>query len=81
MVCRRLDGTAVFGVAEIAQAAGYSTNLGKRVPNSRGQKRGDLEIKRLNVAGTSDLIIDVAVVHEFHSSVAQADRHGQLRAT
>ena len=46
MVGRRLDGTAVFGVAEIAQAAGYSTNLGKRVPNSRGQKRGDLEIKR-----------------------------------
>jgi hypothetical protein len=33
----------------------------------------------LNVAGTSDIIIDVAVVHEFHGSVAQADRHGQLR--
>ena len=51
MVCRRLDGTAVFGVAEIAQAAGYSTNLGKRVPNSRGQKRGDLEIKRAAIDG------------------------------
>ena len=51
-------------VADIAQAAGYSTNRGKRVPTS-GQKRGDLEIKRLNVAWTSDLVIDVAVVHEF----------------
>ena len=33
----------------------------------------------MNVAGTSDIIIDVAVVHEFHGSVAQPDRHGQLR--
>jgi hypothetical protein len=66
-------------IAEIAQAAGYSTNRGKR--NSCGQKRGDLEIKRLNVAGASDLNIDVAVVHEFYGSVAQADRHGQLRHT
>jgi hypothetical protein len=60
-------------IAEIAHATGYSTNSCKRVPNSRGQKRGDLEIKHLNVAGTSDIIIDVAVVHEFHGSVAQPD--------
>ena len=66
-------------VADIAQAAGYSTNRGKRVPTSSGQKRGELEIKRLNVAGTSDLVIDVAVVHEFHGSVVQVERHGQLR--
>jgi hypothetical protein len=66
-------------IAEIAQAAGYSTNCGNRVPKSLGQKRGDLEIKRLNVAGTSDIIIGVAVVHEFHGSVGQADRHSQLR--
>jgi hypothetical protein len=66
-------------IAEIAQAAGYSTNRGKHVPTSSGNKRGDLEIKRLNVAGTLDIIIDVAVVHEFHGSVAQDDRHGQLR--
>jgi hypothetical protein len=33
----------------------------------------------LNVVGTSDIIIDVAVVHEFHDSVAQADCHGHLR--
>ena len=30
-------------VADIAQAAGYRTNRGKRIPTSRGQKRGDLE--------------------------------------
>ena len=66
-------------IAEIAQAAGFSTNHGKRVPTSSGQKRGDLEITRLNVSGTSDIIIDVAVVHEFHGSVTQDERHGQLR--
>ena len=66
-------------VADIAQAAGYSTNRGKRVPTSSGQKRGDLEIKRLNVAGTPDIVVDVAVVHDFHGSVVDAERHGQLR--
>ena len=30
-------------VADIAHAAGYRTNRGKRIPTSRGQKRGDLE--------------------------------------
>ena len=38
-----------------------------------------MEIKALNVAGTLDLIIDVAVVHEFHGKVAHPERHGQLR--
>ena len=38
-----------------------------------------MEIKALNVAGTLDLIIDVAVVHEFHGNVAHPDRHGKLR--
>ena len=42
-------------VADIAHAAGFRTNRGSRVPNSRGQRRGDLEIKGLNVAGTTDL--------------------------
>ena len=44
-----------------------------------GQKRGDLEIKGLNVAGTTDLIIDVAVVHECHGKVTNPECHGQLR--
>ena len=37
---------------------------------------------RLNVAGTTDLIVDVAActaVHEFHGNVADPARHGQLR--
>jgi hypothetical protein len=67
------------GLADIAHAAGYITNRGKRVPTSRGQKRGVLEIKRLQVAGTLDLVIDVAMVHDFHGSVAQPARHGQPR--
>ena len=33
-----------------------------------------MEIKALNVAGTLDLIIDVAVVHEFHGKVAHPGR-------
>ena len=50
--------------ADIAQDAGFRTNRGSRVPTSRGQRRGDLEIKGLNVAGTPDLIVDVALVHD-----------------
>jgi hypothetical protein len=30
-------------IAQIVQATGYSTNRGKRVPNSLGLKCGDLE--------------------------------------
>ena len=48
-------------VADIAHNAGFRTNRGSRVPLSSGQRRGDLEIKGLNVAVTSDLIIDVAL--------------------
>ena len=51
-------------VADIAHAAGFRINRGSRVPTSRGQRRGDLEIKGLNVAGTTDLIVDVALVHD-----------------
>ena len=66
-------------VADIAHDAGYRTNRGSRVPTSRGQRRGDLEIKGLNVAGTPDLVIDVAVVHELHGKVADPARHGRIR--
>ena len=66
-------------VADIAHAAGFRTNRGSRVPNSRGQRRGDLEIKGLNVAETTDLIVDVALVHDFHGNVVDPARHGQLR--
>jgi hypothetical protein len=43
-------------IADIAHDAGFRTNRGSRVPTSRGQRRGDLEIKGLNVAGTPDLV-------------------------
>ena len=66
-------------LADIAHAAGYITNRGKRVPTSCGQKRGDLEFERLQVAGTLDLVIDVAMVREIHGSVAQPARHGRPR--
>jgi hypothetical protein len=66
-------------VADIAHAAGFRTNRGSRVPTSRGQRRGDLEIKGLNVAGTTDLIVDVALVHDFHGNVVDPSRHGQPR--
>ena len=66
-------------VADIAYDAGFRTNRGSRVPNSRGQRRGDLEIKGLNVAGTTDLIVDVALVRDFHGNVVDPARHGQLR--
>jgi hypothetical protein len=66
-------------IADIAHAAGFRTNRGSRVPTSRGQRRGDLEIKSLNAAGTTDLIVDVALVHDFHGNVADPTRHGQPR--
>jgi hypothetical protein len=65
-------------VADIAHDEGFRTNRGSRVPTSRGQRRGDLEIKGLNVAGTTDLIVDVAVVHDFHGNVVDPARQGQL---
>jgi hypothetical protein len=40
---------------------------------------GELEIKELNVAGMRDLIIDLAVVHEFQGNVVHPDCHGNLR--
>jgi hypothetical protein len=49
------------------------------VSNSSGQKRGDLEIKNLNVAGTVNLIIDTCIVYEFHGSTADVAQHGGLR--
>ena len=57
-------------VEAIAQISGYRTARGSHVSHSRGQKRGDLEIKNLNAAGTPNLIIDTCIVHDFHGSTA-----------
>jgi hypothetical protein len=63
----------------IAQLSGYRTARGRHVSHSRGQRRGDLEIKNLNVAGTANLIIDTSMVHDFHGSTADVNQHGDLR--
>ena len=68
-------------VETIAQISGYRTVRGRYVSHSRGLKKGDLEIKNLNLAGTSNLIIDTCIVHcdEFHGSTADVAQHGGLR--
>jgi hypothetical protein len=66
-------------VEAIAQVSGYRTARGRHMSYSRGQKRGDHEIKNLNVAGTANLIIDTCMVHDFHGSTADVAQHGGLR--
>ena len=68
-----------MAVEAIAQISGYRTARGRYVSHSRGLKKGDLEIKNLNVAGTSNLIIDTCIVHDFHGSTADVAQHGGLR--
>ena len=41
--------------------------------------RTRIDKRHLNVAGPPDIVVDVAVVHDFHGSVVDAERHGQLR--
>ena len=62
-------------VETIAQISGYRTDRGRYVSHSHGLKKGDLEIKNLNVAG----ILDTCIVHEFHSSTADVAQHGGLQ--
>ena len=52
----------------------------KNVTSSRGSKKGDLEIRDINLAGKRDLVIDVAIVHDFSGNcLRDAQRNGQLR--
>ena len=49
---------------------------------SSGRRRGDLEIRDANVADKAHLIIDVAMVHEFHGAcddIGPTERFGMLR--
>ena len=66
-------------VETIAQISGYRTARGRYVSHIRGLKKGDLEIKNLNISETSHLIIDTCIVHEFHGSTADITQHGGLR--
>ena len=68
-----------MAVEAIAQISVYHTARGSHVSHSRGQKRGDLEIKQLNAAGTPNLIIDTCIVHDCHGSTADVAKHGGLR--
>ena len=54
-------------VEEIVRAAGLRTKR-RYVASSRGSRRCDLEVRDANVADKAHLIIDVAMVHEFHGA-------------
>jgi hypothetical protein len=52
----------------------------KNVTSSRGSKKGNLEIRDINLAGQRDLVVYVALVHDFSGNVWRDARHnGQLR--
>ena len=63
----------------MCRRSGYTTRH-KNVTSSRGSKKGDVEIKDINLAGQRDLVIDVALVHDFSGNcLRDARRNGQLR--
>ena len=51
----------------------------RNIPESRGQRRADLFIKDIQLAGMQDLVVDVSIIHEFHGDVLQdVRRNGTL---
>ena len=63
----------------MCRRSGY-TNRRKNVTSRRGSKKGDLEIRDINLAGKRDLVIDVALVYDFSGDCSRdARRNGQLR--
>ena len=62
----------------MCRRSGYTTRR-KDVTSSRGSKKGDLEIQDINLGGQRDLVIDVALVHDFSGNSRDAHRNGQLR--
>ena len=64
---------------KVVKRAGFTTRR-KHVTSSRGGQKGDLQIRNINLAGTSDLIIDVALVHDYSGDCRRdVHRNGQLR--
>ena len=62
----------------MCRRSGYTTRR-KNVTSSRGSKKGDLEIRDINLAGKRDLVIDVALVHDFLGNRScDARRNGQV---
>jgi hypothetical protein len=62
----------------ICNDAGFATTH-KRVLTSEGNRRADLEIRNIRVAGQTDLLVDVTVRHNFQGTGHNGQTQGQLR--
>jgi len=62
----------------ICNDAGFATTH-KRVLTSEGNRRADLEIRNIRVAGHTDLLVDVTVRHNFKGTGHNGQTQGQLR--
>ena len=62
----------------ISQAAGYATSR-KRVLTSEGNRRADLEVRNIRVAGKTDLLIDITLGHDFIGAGRSGHTQGRLR--
>jgi hypothetical protein len=62
----------------ICNDAGFATTH-KRVLTSDGNRRADLEICNIRVAGQTDLLVDVTLRHDFIGSGRDGQTQGQLR--
>jgi len=62
----------------ICNDAGFATTH-KRVLTSEGNRRADLEIRNIRVAGQTDLLVDVTVRHNFKGTGHNGQIQGQLR--
>jgi hypothetical protein len=62
----------------ICNDAGFATTH-KRVLTSEGNRRADLEIRNIRVAGQTDLLVDVTVRHNFKGTGHNGQTQGQLR--
>ena len=62
----------------MCRRGGY-TNKRKNVTSSRGSRKGDWEIRDITLARQSDLVIDVALVHDLSENcLCVARRNGHL---
>jgi len=62
----------------ICQAAGYATSR-KRVLTSEGNRRANLEVCSIRVAGKTDLLIDITLGHDFICAGRSGRTQGWLR--
>ena len=62
----------------ICNDAGFATTH-KRVLTNEGNRRADLEIRNIRVAGQTDLLVDVTLRHDFIGAGRDGQTQGQLR--